>query len=107
MPPPQSGEKALQPLEHFSKLASKIWRNGKTSLQCLEPPAPLPLPCRPSALRQRVASIGLNAGSSEGRMGVVKGTDEMNRQELTELLAQPEGERLERTRAFERADKIG
>ena len=40
-------------------------------------------------------------------MGVVKGTDEMNRQELTELLAQPEGERLERTRAFERADKIG
>lgn len=40
-------------------------------------------------------------------MGAVKGTDEMNRQELTELLAQPEGERLERTRAFERADKIG
>lgn len=31
----------------------------------------------------------------------------MNREELLELLAQPEGERVERTRAFERADKIG
>ena len=31
----------------------------------------------------------------------------MNREELLELLAQPEGERMERTRAFERADKIG